>query len=137
MNRALGRLFRGIEALARDLEDLGVEPTITASISMGLRGLGIDAVPGEEEAPGLGFTTSFEVLDKVAMDVVDDPSRGGFIRAFAGAWLEADAENKEIMRPAWLAIIDRHSLSEAPVSPEEREAIRAFVAGALGRRTDV
>ena len=136
MNRALSRLFRGIEALARDLEDSGVETTVTASISMGLRGLGIEAIPGDEE-PQLGFTTSFEALDKVAMDVVNDPGRGGFLRALAGAWLEADAEAKEILRPAWIEIIDRHSLSENPVSPEKREAIRDFIAGALGRRTDV
>ena len=136
MSKALRKLFRGIEALARDLEDAGAEATVTASVSIGLRDLGVDEIPGEEE-PGLGFTTSFEVLDKVAMDVVNDLGRGGFLRAFAGAWLEADAEAKGIMRPAWLAIIDRHSLSEAPVSPEEREAIRAFVYGAIGRRTDV
>jgi len=132
----LERLFRGIAALARDLEDAGAEATVTASVSIGLRDLGVDEIPGEGE-PGLGFTTSFEVLDKVAMDVVNDLGRGGFLRAFAGAWLEADAEAKGIMRPAWIAIIDRHSLSEAPVSPEERQAIHDWARGAIGRRESV
>jgi hypothetical protein len=126
VNRALSRLFRGIAALARDLEDAGAEATVTASVSFSLRDLGIDAIPGDEE-PRLDYTTGFDVLDKVAADVVGDPGRGGFLRSFADAWLQADAESKEILRPAWISIIERHSLSEATVTPEQRQAIHDFV----------
>ena len=132
MSKSLRDVFRGVEALARDLESQGVETTVTASVSFGLRDLGIDAVPGEgDEAPRLDYTTSFDVLDKVAADVVGDPSRGGFLRSFADAWLQADAESKEILRPVWIKIIERHSLSEAPVSPERRKAIHDFVKGMM------
>ena len=132
MSRTLRDVFKDIEALAQDLESQGVEATVTASVSFRLRDLGIDVVPGEgDEAPRLDFTTSFEVLDKVAMDVVNDPSRGGFLRSFADAWLQADAESKEAMRPAWISIIERHSLSEAAVPPERRQAIHDFVKGMM------
>ena len=132
MSKALRDVFRGIEALARDLESRGVETIITASISFGLEDLGIDAIPGDEE-PRLDYTTSFDILDKVAADVAGDPGRGGFLRSFAEAWLQADAESKEAMRPAWISIIERHSLSEAAVPPERREAIRRFVEGMMKR----
>ena len=126
MSKTLRNVFRDIEALARDLESKGVETTITASISFGLRDLGIDMIPGDEE-PWLDYTTGFDVLDEVAVDVAGDPTKGGFLRSFADAWLQADAESKEILRPAWISIIERHSLSEAPVSPERRQAIHDFV----------
>ena len=132
MSKTLRDVFRGVEALARDLESRGVETTVTASISFGLRDLGIDAIPGEgDEEPRLDFTTSFDVLDKVAADVAGDPTRGGFLRSFADAWLQADRESKEAMRPAWISIIERHSLREAAVPPERREAIHRFVEGMM------
>ena len=134
MSKALRDVFRGIEALARDLESKGVETTITASISFGLGDLGIDAIPGDvDEEPQLDFTTSFDVLDKVAADVAGDPGRGGFLRSFADAWLQADAESKETLRPAWIKIIERHSLSAASVPPERRQAIHDFVKGMMKR----
>ncbi len=132
MSKALRDVFRGVEALARDLESQGVETIITASISFGLEDLGIDTIPGDEE-PRLDYTTGFDVLDKVAADVVGDPGRGWFLRSFADAWLHADAESKEILRPAWISIIERHSLSEATVTPERRQAIRRFVEGMMKR----
>ena len=126
MSKTLRDVFRGVEALARDLESKGVETTVTASISFGLGDLGIDMIPGDEE-PRHDFTTSFDVLDKVAADVAGDPGRGGFLRSFADAWLQADAESKEILRQAWIKIIERHSLSDTPVTPERRQAIHDFV----------
>jgi len=124
--KSLRDVFRGIEALARDLESRGVETTVTASVSFGLRDLGIDMIPGDEE-PQHDFTTSFDVLDKVAADVAGDPGRGGFLRSFADAWLQADAESKEALRQAWITIIEQHSLSQTAVPPERRQAIHDFV----------
>jgi hypothetical protein len=54
--------------------------------------------------------TRQDILDKIAVEVVNNSSLSEFLRKFADAWLTADAENKEILRPAWLAIIDKFSL---------------------------
>jgi hypothetical protein len=45
--------------------------------------------------------TRHDILDKIAVEVVNDSSLSEFLRKFADAWLTADAENKEILRPAW------------------------------------
>ena len=53
----------------------------------------------------------FGLLDRIALDVVHG-RRGCFLRKFADAWLHADAHNKSILRPAFLALIDKYSLQE-------------------------
>lgn len=130
--KSLRDVFKDIEAMARDLESQGVETKITASISFGLIGLDVDAGPGDEPLePQVGFTTDFEALDRVAVEVAGSPGTGEFLRKFAEVWLNADRESKDILRPAWIKIIERHSLSGTAVSPERREAIHNFVKGAL------
>ena len=55
------------------------------------------------------YLVEFELLDRIAVDVFHS-RRGGFLRMFADAWLGADAENKRILRPAWLELIRKYSL---------------------------
>ena len=53
-----------------------------------------------------------DVLDRIAIEVVNDQSQSMFLRRFADAWLLANGESKGILRPAWLVLIDRFSLEE-------------------------
>lgn len=130
--KSLRDVFKVIEALARDLERQGVETKIMASLSFGLGGLDIDTGPGEEPLePPIDFTTDFEALDRVAVEVAGSPGTGEFLRKFAEVWLNADRESKDILRPAWIKIIERHSLSGTAVSPERREEIHNFIKRAL------
>lgn len=50
-------------------------------------------------------------LNEIAVNVVKS-SRGSFLKAFADAWLKADPENKDILRPAWIVIIDKYQLDQ-------------------------
>ena len=53
-----------------------------------------------------------DVLDRIAIEVVNDQSQSMFLRRFADAWLLTDAENKRILRPAWLVLIEKYRLEE-------------------------
>lgn len=64
------------------------------------------------ESPQDSYTTRHGVLDKIAVDVAHDSSLSEFLRKFAESWLAADAENKEILRPAWLGLIAKFGLEE-------------------------
>lgn len=48
-----------------------------------------------------------EVLRSIAVRVYHG-DHGGFLRTFADAYLLADKENKKILRPAWMQIIDKY-----------------------------
>ena len=53
-----------------------------------------------------------DVLDRIAIEVVNDQSQSMFLRRFADAWLLANGESKGILRPAWLVLIEKHRLEE-------------------------
>jgi len=57
-------------------------------------------------------TTITDILNKIAIEVVNDQSQSMFLRRFADAWLLTDAENKRILRPAWLVLIEKYRLKE-------------------------
>jgi len=52
-------------------------------------------------------------LDEIAVDVFSG-KRCEFIRTYSDAWLHADAYNKRLMRPTWLALIRKYDLEEDP-----------------------
>jgi len=58
------------------------------------------------------YTTRHGVLDDVAVEVSKNSGQSPFLRKFAEAWLAADAENKEILRPAWQALIAKFGLED-------------------------
>jgi len=53
-----------------------------------------------------------DILDRIAVRVVNDRSQSMFLRRFADAWLLTDAENKRLLRPAWLVLIEKYRLEE-------------------------
>jgi len=53
-----------------------------------------------------------DILNRIAIEVSGDPGRSEFLRRFAEAWLLANGENKGVLRPAWLVLIDRFRLEE-------------------------
>ncbi|MBL7167272.1 hypothetical protein ISS40_01235 [Candidatus Bathyarchaeota archaeon] len=58
-------------------------------------------------------TSVSDILDRIAIEVSEDPSQSEFLRKLAEAWLLANGENKGVLRPAWLVLIDRFRLEEA------------------------
>lgn len=58
------------------------------------------------------YTTRHGVLDDIAVEVSKNSGQSPFLRKFAEAWLAADAENKEILRPTWLALIAKYGLED-------------------------
>ena len=57
-------------------------------------------------------TSIAAILDRIAVRVVNDASQSMFLRRFADAWLLTDAENKRILRPTWLVLIEKYRLEE-------------------------
>jgi hypothetical protein len=53
-----------------------------------------------------------DILDRIAIEVSKDPSQSEFLRRFAEAWLLANGENKGMLRPTWLVLINRFRLEE-------------------------
>jgi len=58
------------------------------------------------------------ILSIVAVEV-GNSNHGGFLKHMAAAWQNADRQNKRIIKPAWLVIVDRYKLEE-----EYSEAIK-------------
>lgn len=50
-------------------------------------------------------------MDGIAVNVYHG-KYSSCLKAFADSWLKADSEMKEILRPAWLAIIECYNLVE-------------------------
>ena len=50
-----------------------------------------------------------EVLRGIALQVYHG-DHGGFMRTFADAYLQADSENEQVLRPAWMQLIDKYLL---------------------------
>lgn len=57
------------------------------------------------------WETQFGRLDRIALHVFNS-GRGSFLKVMADAWLKADAENKMILLPAWLVLIDKYDLED-------------------------
>ena len=64
---------------------------------------------GHQRAPS---TSISDVLDRIAIEVVNDQGQSMFLRRFANAWLLANGESKGILRPAWLVLIEKYRLEE-------------------------
>ena len=58
-------------------------------------------------------TSVSDILDRIAIEVSEDPSQSEFLRGFAEAWLLANGENKGVLKSAWLVLIDKFRLEEA------------------------
>ena len=56
--------------------------------------------------------TEFGLLDKIAIEIVHG-KHSEFLKKFADAWLDADQQNKRILQPAFLKLIDAHDLEGA------------------------
>ena len=61
-----------------------------------------------------------EVLRGIALRVYHG-DHGGFMRTFADAYLLADSENEQVLRPAWMQLIDKYLLMNHGVVQEEGE----------------
>ena len=55
-------------------------------------------------------------LDRIAVEV-SLSRHGDFLRTFVTAWQMADIENKTILRPAWLALIEKYELDKSMSVP--------------------
>jgi len=97
----LRAVFTGIKRLRDDVEQLGGEVKVTASVVLEL-----------EDIEDLGPVDRawIEALDRAAIEIAGDPGRGEFMRKLAEAWLAADQTNKEILRPAWQRLVFRDGL---------------------------
>lgn len=62
------------------------------------------------------YSADFGHLDKVARAVLYS-SRGHFVRLFVQAWLAASADNKTLLKPVFMILIDRYGL-EAELKKE-------------------
>ena len=51
------------------------------------------------------------ILNKIAVHVYNG-NYGSFLKAVADAWLCTNAENKRILRPAWVVLIDKYNLDK-------------------------
>ena len=58
-------------------------------------------------------TSVSDILDRIAIEVSEDPSQSEFLRKLAEAWLLANGENKGGLKPAWVVLIDKFRLEEA------------------------
>ena len=62
-----------------------------------------------------------DVLRGIALRVYHG-DHGGFMRTFADAYLQADSENEQVLRPAWMQLIDKYLLSNHGVVQVEAES---------------
>ena len=53
------------------------------------------------------------ILNRIAIEVSEDPSQSEFLIKFAEAWLLANGENKGVLKSVWLVLIDKFRLEEA------------------------
>ena len=58
-------------------------------------------------------------MHAIAVHVVNS-QHGDFLRTFADAYLRADQENEKILRPAWLALVDKYDLDPEYEAEERR-----------------
>jgi len=58
-------------------------------------------------------TSVSDILDRIAIEVSEDPGQSEFLIKFAEAWLLANGENKGVLKSVWLVLIDKFRLEEA------------------------
>lgn len=58
-------------------------------------------------------TSTYDVLDKIAVEVANNRSLSEFLRKFAEAWLQADRHNKGILQTPFLRLIEENGLEGA------------------------
>lgn len=61
----------------------------------------------------IAYIAEFARLDRIAVDVYHG-QRCRFIRKYADAWLSADANNKRLMRSAWVELVIKYNLEVDP-----------------------
>ena len=98
----LRALFTGLWRLKEDLERLGGDVKLNASLVLSLD----DVEDYSWKVDGAWV----EALDKAAAEIADDPGRGWFMRLMAETWLAADPANKVILGPAWQRLVSRDGL---------------------------
>jgi len=101
LEERLMAIFMGVKRLKEDVERLGGAVTVKTSIVLELDDI---------EYLGPVDRAWVEALDKAAIEIAGAPARGEFMRKLAEAWLAADKDNKEILRPAWQRLVFRDSL---------------------------
>ena len=94
----LRAVFTGVRRLKEDVEQLGGEVKVTASVVLELDDI---------EDLGPVDRAWIEALDKAAIEIAGDPARGEFMRKLAEAWLAADQANKEVLRHTWQRLVFR------------------------------
>lgn len=67
------------------------------------------------------------VLDIIAVEV-SNSHHGDFLKTFAKAWQLAQGSNKILLKPAWIALIDKYELQD-----EYAEAIKEHLPEYLER----
>jgi len=73
----------------------------------------------------LVMSEEFKVFDDIARFVLSS-EHGGFLKAFADAWLRADPDNKRLLQKAWANIIVKYDLNAeyAESTGAHREALK-------------
>ena len=61
-----------------------------------------------------------DVLRGIAIRVYHG-DHGAFLRTFADSYLLADSENEQVLRPAWMQLIDKYLLEDNGDVQEEAE----------------
>lgn len=53
------------------------------------------------------------VLERICVNIVDDVGQhGDFLKTFCRAWLRADPENRELLTPAAVALVNKYKLTK-------------------------
>jgi len=102
LEERLRAVFESVKRLKEDVESLGCDVVLKTSLVLAL-----DDIEGDLDVVDAAW---IEALDKAAIEIAGDLARGGFMRKMAEAWLAADKDNKEILRPVWQRLVFRESL---------------------------
>ncbi len=60
------------------------------------------------------------ILQIIAVEV-SNSNHGDFLKNIAAAWQRAEPDNKRILRPTWLVLIEKYKLNTEYVEAIERE----------------
>ncbi|MBA7685888.1 hypothetical protein ES703_94319 [subsurface metagenome] len=59
----------------------------------------------------MGWKVEKGNLDDIARNIINS-RHGSFLKSIADAWLRADRDNKQILKPAWVTIIEKYGLDK-------------------------
>lgn len=104
LEEKLRAIFEGVKRLKKDVESLGGDVVLKTSLVLALDNIEGDLVTVD--------TAWIDGLDKVAVEMANNPGSGEFMKKMAEAWLAADKANKEILGPAWQRLIFRDRLGK-------------------------